>query len=466
MTVAPCHAAAAGPNKLPATVLNILQKNKIPPSSLGILIQELDAAAPLLAHNIDTPLNPASVMKTVTTYAALQILGPEYRWKTEFYIDGKLTGGKLAGNLIVKGYGDPYLTEETMLPMARELRQHGLQHISGSLIVDNSYFQTELPHPGAFDNKPYRVYNANPSALMANYQATRFTLTPNTYARAIEISAWPADAGLVINNRMRFVNGRCRGYHRWPKTWFTPRNNRLIAHFEGNYSPACGAHHIYRSVTPPAALFHGVFFPTWHYVGGTLKQGYRSGNTPANAALFYVHYSKPLADIIRLMNKHSNNVMTKQLLLTVGAHTLGAPGTLQKGRRAITQWMQEEGIDHTGFIIDNGSGLSRSARVTVNTLNQLAHHQWRSPWMPEMLSSLSILGRDGTGKKRFNGSELTGNMHLKTGVLDHVRSMAGFFHSANGKRYVVISLQNHKNIHKTIGTEIQNALLQWLDANS
>ncbi|MCW8963768.1 MAG: D-alanyl-D-alanine carboxypeptidase, partial [Gammaproteobacteria bacterium] len=176
-----------------------------------------------------------------------------------------------------------------------------------------------------------------------------------------------------------------------------------------------------------------------------------------------VHHSKPLADIIRLINKHSNNVMTKQLLLTIGSQSEGEPGTLEKGRKAIKKWMHSEGIDTTGFIIDNGSGLSRDARVNVNTLNQLARNQWRSPWMPEMLSSLSILSRDGTGKNRFMDGELKGNMHIKTGLIDHVRSMAGVFHSATGKRYIVISLQNHKDIHKLTGTRIQDALLKWLD---
>ena len=157
--------------------------------------------------------------------------------------------------------------------------------------------------------------------------------------------------------------------------------------------------------------------------------------------------------------------MTRQLLLTIGAHVYGQPGSLEKGRKAITNWMQGEGIDTNGFFIDNGSGLSREARVTADTLNQLARHQWQSPWMPEMLSSLSILGRDGTGKKRLKRDPLQGTMHLKTGLLDHVRSMAGVFQTSNGKRYLVISMQNHKDIHKLTGTRIQDELLQWLDQN-
>jgi len=457
----PCASNAA---TLPDTVLDILQQENIPENSLGVLIQELDEESPLVAHNIDTPLNPASVMKLVTTYAALQILGPDYRWKTEFHLDGTLKHGTLFGDLVVKGYGDPYLVEETLLPVLRSLRQKGLQHITGRLVVDNSYFEDEgLQDPGAFDNKPYRVYNANPSALMANFQATRFTFTPNAHAGEIEIDAWPASPGLKIDNDMKYVKGRCRGNHRWPNMWFTRDGDRLTARFKGDYSPQCGQHDIHRAVAPPAALFYGAFLPAWRYLNGSLVNGYRLGKVQDGSKPFYVHHSKSLADIIRLINKHSNNVMTKQLLLTIGSQSEGEPGTLEKGRQAIKEWMQSEGIDTTGFIIDNGSGLSRDARVSVNTLNQLARNQWRSPWMPEMLSSLSILSRDGTGKNRFKDGGLKGNMHIKTGLIDHVRSMAGVFHSTTGKRYIVISLQNHKDIHKLTGTRIQDTLLKWLD---
>lgn len=452
--------------KLPDPLLEILREKNIPTGSLTVLVQGLDDPKPLLAHNIEKPMNPASVMKLVTTYVALQMLGPDYRWKTEFYLDGRFRKGTLFGDLAVKGYGDPYLVEETLLPVVRSLRQKGLQNITGKLVVDNSYFEPPDIDPGAFDNKPYRVYNAGPSALMTNFQATRFTLSPNAHAGEIEIEAWPATPELNIDNEMELVDGKCRGNYRWPHMWFAREGDELTARFKGKYSPDCGQHEINRAIAPPAALFYGAFIPAWRYLDGSLVNGYREGLAPKGQEPFHVHYSKPLADIIRMINKHSNNVMTKQLLLTIGAETDGEPGTMQNGRKAVKQWMESEGISTKGFVIDNGSGLSRDSRITANTLNQLARHQWNSPWMPEMLSSLSILGRDGTGKKRFEKNPLKGNMHLKTGLLDHVRSMAGIFQGSNGKRYLVVTMQNHENIHQLTGTRIQNALLEWLDERS
>lgn len=451
---------------IPASVTSILKEKNIPDSSLSVIVQEIASSQPIINHNTDIPLNPASVMKLVTTYAGLEILGPDYRWKTDFYLDGQLQNGVLHGNLIVKGHGDPYIVEETLLPMLRVLRQKGLKHIEGNLVIDNSYFVPAEQDPGDFDNKPYRVYNALPSALMMNFQATRFTITPDTLLGKIQIEAWPHTPELNIVNEMKLVKGTCKGGHRWPKMWFMNEPNGLVARFKGNYSAACGQHEINRAIAKPAALFYGAFVPAWRYLGGTLKGTYREGTTTSAHKLLHSHDSRPLTEIISLINKFSNNVMTRHLLLTIGAETYGEPGTLKKGRRAIVEWMHSQDISTRGFHIDNGSGLSRDSRITGLTLSQLASHQWKSPWMAEMLSSLSILSVDGTGKKRFKDSPLSGTLHFKTGLLDHVRSMAGIFQGENGKRYVIICLQNHHNIHKLTGTRIQNALLEWLDENS
>ncbi|TNF97598.1 MAG: hypothetical protein EP297_10390 [Gammaproteobacteria bacterium] len=188
-----------------------------------------------------------------------------------------------------------------------------------------------------------------------------------------------------------------------------------------------------------------------------------TGHVRTDSKPFYVHQSRPLADIIRLVNKHSNNVMTRQLLLTLGAEIKGAPGTVEKGRQAIQEWLNQQNIRNEHLVIDNGSGLSRDSKVTAVTLLDLLKHAWYSPFMPELVSSMSILGIDGTAKKRFRNQTLQGSMHIKTGVIDHVRAMAGIFHGNNGKRYIVISLHNHPGIHNGQGTLIQNALLEWLD---
>ncbi len=450
---------------LPPAVKNILSTNGIPHNSLGVLIQPVETSKPILAHNINQAFNPASVMKIITAYAALEILGPDYRWKTEFYTRGHLDNGILSGDLYVKGYGDPYLVEETLLPALRSLKIKGLKHITGHLVIDNSHFNLGNQHPGEFDNKPYRVYNAQPSALMTNFQATRFTIMPDASAGEVAISMWPESPDIKIDNAMQLVNGKCHGAYREPQMWFDGNGQETVARFKGRYSRNCAQRDFSRLVGKPSSLFYGAFYPAWKSLDGTLAGDVREDTVPKDARLFHTHRSKPLGDIIRLMNKHSNNVVSRQLMLTIAAEKQAAPGTPEKGRQAINEWMQNLGVDTGNFYIDNGSGLSRSSRISAHTLKQIMQHQWQSPWMPEIISSLSILGKDGTGRKRLKNSPLNGHMHLKTGLLDHVRTAAGFYHADNGRRYIFITLQNHKNIHKLTGTRIQDALIKWLDSH-
>jgi D-alanyl-D-alanine carboxypeptidase/D-alanyl-D-alanine-endopeptidase (penicillin-binding protein 4) len=458
MLVTPICAAA-----LPDSLLEALQEEKMTTEDIAVLIQDVESDKPLLAHNINKPLNPASVMKLVTTYSALQILGPDYSWKTEFYLDGTLKNGTLFGDLVIKGYGDPYLLDETLLVLVRELRDRGLRDITGNLVIDNSYFQLTETDPGAFDNRPHRVYNAIPSALMYNFQATVFSIQSHPNGRQVDVVAYPKTADVRIDNRMRLVNKPCRGKYRWPSMTFQQQHQGYTVRFSGNYSSKCGPHPISRTASSPEQLFYGAFSSHWKNAGGMLAGRVLTGHVREGSKPFYVHKSRPLADIIRLVNKHSNNVMTRQLLLTLGAEMKGAPATLEKGRQAIQEWMQQQNIRHDHLVVDNGSGLSRDARVTAVTLLDLLQHVWRSPFMPELVSSMSILGIDGTAKKRFRNQPLQGSMHLKTGVIDHVRAMAGVFHGNNGKRYIVISLHNHPDIHNGQGTMIQNELLEWLD---
>ncbi len=448
---------------LPPTVQNMLNAHGIPLDSLGVLVQPIGETQLMLAHNIDRAFNPASVIKLVTTYAALDLLGPQYRWKTEFYIDGPVQDGVLSGDLYVKGFGDPYLVEETLLPTLRSLRSMGLRHINGHLVVDNSYFEPGSQHPGEFDNRPYRTYNAKPSALMTNFQTVRFTLVPDTRAKAVDIRMWPESADVRIENAMQLAGGRCRPSYRWPAVRSVRSGQQVVARFHGQYSRNCGLRQFHLAAGRPPALFYGAFDSIWKLLGGTLTEDVREGVVPADARLLHTHMSKPLSDIIRLINKHSSNVMARQLMLTVAAEKKGAPGTPEKGREAITEWLHGLNIDTKGLYIDNGSGLSRDARISAQTLQQIMLHQWHSPWMPELVSSLSILGKDGTGRKRLRNSDLRGSMHLKTGLLDHVRTIAGFYHADDGQRYLLIALQNHKNIDKLIGTRIQDELIQWLD---
>jgi D-alanyl-D-alanine carboxypeptidase/D-alanyl-D-alanine-endopeptidase (penicillin-binding protein 4) len=172
--------------------------------------------------------------------------------------------------------------------------------------------------------------------------------------------------------------------------------------------------------------------------------------------------SVPLAEVIRNVNKFSNNVMTRQLLLTVGAEAESPPGTEAKGRLAVANWLSAHGIGAPALFLENGSGLSRETRISAQTMANMLVLAWRHPYMPEFIASMPLSGMDGTMRNRFRGSDLAGRMHLKTGRLDHVYAIAGYVQASSGTRYVVVAFHNDTDVHRGPGGELQDALLRWV----
>jgi serine-type D-Ala-D-Ala carboxypeptidase/endopeptidase (penicillin-binding protein 4) len=444
---------------LPGPVSKILAKHNIPKDSLSVYIQEFDSSKPLVALNLDTPRNPASVIKLLTTYAGLEILGPNYTWETHVHLDGKLSNGTLDGNLIIEGRGDPFLVRETFWHLLFTLRNRGLQHINGDLLIDNEHFENENGSPADFDNKPYRVYNTFPDAALLNFRAHQFHFIPMD--KKVHIYADPPAANLKIKNKVKLVSGGCKGKHRRLKFNVLKRGSVTTVKFSGNYPKRCGNQELLRTVLPNGDYIFGVFKALWEDMGGTINGKIGETSIDVNHP-FYIVPSKPLSEVITYINKYSNNVMTRQLLLTIGKENLNSAGNKVAGRKTISDWLQSIGIPAPELIIENGSGLSRNARISAKTLAMLLQHARQSPYQPEFFSSLPLIGVDGTVRKRLNGIIPPGSARIKTGIIDDVRSMAGFVKSKNNKNYIIVSLQNYKGIQNTTGTLVQNEILKWL----
>lgn len=447
---------------LPGSVVKILNAAGVPEDSLSIYIRDVTQAQPLLALNADTPRNPASVMKLITTAAALHELGPGYTWETHAYADGKLVGDRLQGDLVLKGFGDPYLVTESFWTFLRRLRVKGLRQITGDLVIDNSYFSVAPRDRGAFDGRPYRAYNVLPSALLINFQTYEFQLRPDRGSKQVLVTTDPPSSTLAIHNRLKYTNGRCRGKKFRIQMHVLEGLPDDTVRFSGNYPLSCGSHALLRTVSDQDSFVHGVFTALWKELGGEFGGGVRTGTMSSGARKLFVHRSYPLSELIRPMNKFSNNVMTRNLFLTLGAERYGAPGTVSKGRVAVREWLQSMGVDARGLIIENGSGLSRTSRASARLLGEMLLNVYQSPYMPEFIASLPLAAIDGTMRKRFRNGPMEGRMHIKTGLIDHVRSMGGYMLNKNGRTFVVVVLQNHRNIHHQTGTRIQDALLEWL----
>ncbi|MBI4006049.1 MAG: D-alanyl-D-alanine carboxypeptidase/D-alanyl-D-alanine-endopeptidase [Gammaproteobacteria bacterium] len=447
-------------SRIPQEIRSIFSRYKLPLDSFSLYIKDIDSAQPLLDFNADTARNPASVIKLLTTFAGLELLGPYYTWETRFYLDGVLENNRLMGNLILQGGGDPLLVEETFWHILYNLHARGLKHIDGDLVIDNSLFEKEAGSTGDFDNKPYHAYNAFPDAALINFLAHQFVFIPQN-DRVLIYADPPAD-NLQIRNNVRLTTGTCRSQHSLVSMNVTMQSAQIITEFSGNYPASCGEQTLTRAVIPGDQYLYGVFKSLWEDLGGTISGTYRNDTISDKAQLFYVEKSKPLSEIIMYINKFSNNIMARQLLLTIGHEMNGAQGTKLLGSQAIETWLQQNGINTSQLIIDNGSGLSRDTRITARTLGQLLEHAWRSPYQPEFLASLPIAGKDGTMRKRLNGGIPPGKIRIKTGLINDVRSMAGYVHSQNDNHYIVVSLQNYPGIQNYAGTLIQDEILKWL----
>lgn len=441
---------------LPAPVLAALEAARIPTADAAVVVQPVDAAAPLLAHNARQPMNPASVMKLVTTYAALDLLGPAYTWKTAALVDALPVDGQLAGNLYLKGSGDPKFALEHLWALLRQLRLSGVRHIAGDVVLDRSAFEVP-PAAASFDDKPLRPYNVGPDALLVNFRTLRFVLQAAGGGVQLRLET-PSD-GLVLDNRLEAGDGEC------DDDWkdkiavrLLPESGSDRLEFSGSYPARCGEKILSLAPLPADIQVGSLFRALWKELGGSLAGQVRSGVAPVAALPLAEQESPPLADAVRDINKFSNNVMARQLYLTLGEGEGGA--TTGRARQRIGGWLSSRGLILPELELENGSGLSRRERISAASLDRLLLDAWKSPVMPELVSSLPVVGIDGTMKKHLAESEARGRAHIKTGTLDGVKTAAGYVQDRTGRRYAVVFLINDPRAR--YGQPAIDALLLWV----
>jgi len=447
---------------LPDAVRQALSQNGISESAASIYIHEINTTQPIIAFDSDKPMNPASVMKLVTTFAGLELLGPAFTWKTEVYTNGVLKEGRLQGDLIIKGYGDPRLNLENFWLLTRRLHQTGLHEITGDLILDNSYFDVSIENPAAFDNKPYRAYNTAPEALLVNYRTTELRIIPKPENNTTRIIINPQTEFIALNNNLKLTRDKCVEWRNTLGTSIrvdTKNNHRASVTLNGSYSVACGEKSLLLSLHNSQTYTLGLFKQLWKQQGGIFNGKVRTGIVPDERLPFETYQSPPLTEIIRDINKFSNNIAARQLYLTLGTVAGNEPATLNKSNDAVRQWLKSKELDSPEFKIENGSGLSRNERISARHLGKLLLKAFQSSVMPEFVSSLPILAVDGTMKKRLAGTTVTGRAHIKTGLLNGVKAMAGYMLDKSGRRMAIVFFVNHANSGKA--QLAMDTLLQW-----
>ena len=460
--VAGLFATQAMAQGLPADLEKLWRATRLPDSSISLVVQEVNGPR-LMALNASVPRNPASVMKMVTTWAALSGLGPDYTWRTSFFArsGGQIDAqGSLAGPLYLKAGGDPLLTIEELWGLLRELRLRGIKNLT-EVVVDRSRFGRVGTDPGEFDGAPDRPYNASPDAMMVGLGAVRLLFQPDRTARKWIPIIDPPLQGVRINGDIKWSNVACPGSPSI-STQVVPSGRDVVVNVSGTAAGSCGEFSVYRLALSQPEYFSALFQMLWKELGGTLAKGIREGKVPASAEPVVWHDSESLSDTIRQINKQSNNVMARTLFLTLGAERVGAGATPQTGAAAALAVLQEQKVDVRGWVLDNGAGLSREGRVTAEGLAGMLDAAWHSPLMPEFISSLAISGVDGTVRRRLRNDEVKGMAHLKTGTLRNVRALAGYVLGASGKRYILVSIVNDE---RSAGVRaFDDALVSWLAA--
>jgi D-alanyl-D-alanine carboxypeptidase/D-alanyl-D-alanine-endopeptidase (penicillin-binding protein 4) len=457
------HLPAAHAADYPAPVAQALKNAGIPQAATAVWAAEVDAAKPRLAVNARAALNPASTIKLVTTYAALDLLGPAYVWKTEAFAAGTQNDGVLTGDLHLRGGGDPKLTYDQFGRLLRQIRARGIREIRGDLVLDRSAFAANGADPGEFDARPMRPYNVSPDALLLNFKAVTLQLVPDAANRKLLVSMEPAPSNLDLVSQITLGNANGNGCGDWKERLradvFTHGpNTRLV--LTGVFPQACEEQRWNIAVQEHPQFVLGVFRQLWAELGGTLGGDVRDGPVPAEARAVGVLPSPTLAEVVRDINKFSNNVMARQLFLTLGMESGRRPAGAADADAAIRAWLDARGLAVPELVLENGSGLSRRERISAEGLGRLLQSAWRSAVMPELIASLPVTATDGTMRKRLKQNGVAGQAHIKTGSLEGVRSIAGYLLDKTGRRWIVVFFVNHANAGGAQAA--QDALLQWV----
>ncbi len=501
LAVAPAQAQTSTSNStLPAEVSTLLARAGVPREALSVLVTALPAStsistptsatvnvpagatstlgsvtvaraapavAPLplpqarLSHRAQASMNPASVMKLITTYAGLDLLGEQFTWKNRVYYDGFIVNGVLDGNLVLRGSGDPKLVLERIEDLFKQVQAKGVREIRGDIVLDRSIFNVPDKNPADFDDEPLRPYNAAPDGLLVNFKSLIFTFTPNPANGTVAVKSEPPIAGVDIPLEVLSSGDTCGNWRGGLRADFS---NPLRISFAGRYAMACGERVWPVAYVEPRAYAARVIDAMWRASGARLSGTVREGPTSRSARLLLSAPSLPLADIAADINKFSNNVMAQQLFLTLSAQGR-ARGSFEASQKVLQKWWREKlgSAGHAAPLIENGSGLSRSERASAASLTALLHHAAASPQGRAFADSMGIAGVDGTVatmRARNNASAALGNAQLKTGTLRDVTAIAGYANGQSGQRYSLVAIINHPNAGAA--RPALDALVEWV----
>jgi D-alanyl-D-alanine carboxypeptidase/D-alanyl-D-alanine-endopeptidase (penicillin-binding protein 4) len=427
----PPTAAGSAASGLPPDFAAALEQAGVRPQQISIWFGEAESGEARFHWLPEVPRNPASVLKVVTTAQALEQLGPGYRWTTRAWARGGVVRDTLDGDLVIEGGGDPRLRREDLRALLEQVRAAGIRQVRGNLVIDRDAFRLPPHDPGAFDGQPQRAYNVGADALLLNFAAQSLNVRADPATSAVLAWLEPAIDGVTLDNQLRPTAGDCGDWRLRPLLQIVGNAPPVRVRLAGEMPTACDSASIDIAPLTGSEYARQMLLQTWREVGGSLTGGVVDGHGSYGTRLLAEVRSAPLAEIVRDINRFSNNVMAEHLWLTAGAETAGWPATRDQAAAATRAWLSAvaPSADDAEALVDSGSGLSRRTRVSAEQLHAVLRRMAVSPLFPEFAASLPIAGADGTAAR----TRVQAHARLKTGSLNGVRAAAGYVRDAGGR---------------------------------
>jgi len=440
-----------------ATEISNIPLNK---ANYSIHIQSVNSKTPIASWRTHVKRSPASVIKLLTTYSALLKLGFDYRWETKFLYTGRLKNGVLNGDLYVKASGNPTLDTADVYDIASQIRGAGISKIKGNIVIDRTLFKVGNKNNSGFDKNLHSPYNAMPDAIMFNKRKSTICITPRS--KKARISKDVPDQSYSVVNKLKMVNGSCRGSRAWPRVSVkTNDSGRSTVFLTGKLSKRCGDRKVCKVISMPHRAFYYALKNILKNEGVSVTGTLKLKKVPTHAKHIFTHYSDSLESVISTIAKKSDNLMARQLMFTMGAVSFDGQSTPYKSRKAIENILNKHFILEKGTTyIANGSGLSRSAKLTAKSLANLLDHGYKN-YGQRWMDTLATAGIDGTIKRRFKHSSVYGRAWMKTGTIKRVKNIAGYVQGASGETYVVVILVNDSYSRK-YGAKLANQVIEWV----
>jgi D-alanyl-D-alanine carboxypeptidase/D-alanyl-D-alanine-endopeptidase (penicillin-binding protein 4) len=432
----------------------------------GISIRSARTGELLYEHNGDTRLQPASNVKLLTGAAALAVLGENYRFRTEMYMDGPLKGNTLHGNLYIKGKGDPTLLKADFDQLAKKIRAKGIKVIKGHLIGDDRWYDdnrysADLPWS---DEQWY--YGAQISALTAapddNYDSGTVIME---IVAGKEIAS-PVEIRLIPNtDYIRVINHSVTVSPDGEKELTIKRKHGAnVVTVEGTF-PINMKEKEWIAVWEPTGYALDLFRKSLAKQGIVMTGTAKTGETPEKAQHLFTHFSMPLSEILVPFMKMSNNTHAEVLVKEMGKVVKGE-GSWDKGLEVLDSQLRTFGLNTNSMVLRDGSGISHANLVPANELTKLLFQIQKEKWFPSFLNSLPVSGKStkmegGTLRRRMKSKELNGKVRAKTGTIRSVSSLSGYVETKSGETLIFAILLNNL-VDESIGKGIEEEIVQLL----